>query len=160
MSFTDGHKKGCTLIELLVVLAVVGILAGIVLAALNSARVKGADTAIKTQLKNTYTEAEIFFHTYGNYTVGDQGATTCNSVAGDTGAVFANDATFMSMIKAAGNLSVPGSGLSKAWCMAVASPQGWSVSVPLKSNPAHSWCIDNRGGVIEIVGSTQAVPCQ
>ena len=44
------NKKGFTLIELLVVIAIIGILASVVLASLNSARAKGADTHYQGKL--------------------------------------------------------------------------------------------------------------
>ena len=58
---------GFTLIELLVVVAIIGVLAGIVLASLNSARDKGKGAAIKSNLKNMGPQMELAYSDNGNY---------------------------------------------------------------------------------------------
>ena len=55
------QKRGFTLIELLVVIAIIGILASVVLASLNSARAKGADAAIKSNINSARAQAELFY---------------------------------------------------------------------------------------------------
>jgi len=60
-------RSGFTLIELLVVVAIIGILASVVLASLNSARNKGKDAAIKSSLSSLRAAAEIDYDTNGNY---------------------------------------------------------------------------------------------
>jgi prepilin-type N-terminal cleavage/methylation domain-containing protein len=54
-------NRGFTLIELLVVIAIIGILSAVVLASLNSARGKGANAAIKSNLANLRAGAEMFY---------------------------------------------------------------------------------------------------
>ena len=61
---------GFTLIELLVVIAIIGVLSAVVLAALNTARNKGNDAAVKSDLSVIPTQAASYFGDNGAYSVG------------------------------------------------------------------------------------------
>jgi len=60
-------SSGFTLIELLVVVSIIGVLASVVLASLNSARAKGKDAAIKEQILQYRTLLELNKSETGSY---------------------------------------------------------------------------------------------
>ena len=63
------YKKGFTLIELLVVIAIIGILSSVVLASLNSARDKGVDAKIKSEIGQMRAGMEVIYdNNAGKYT--------------------------------------------------------------------------------------------
>lgn len=67
--FTLSLPKGFTLIELLVVIAIVGVLAAVVLLAINPARrlAQARDSGRKSDLSQLATAAQAFFTTNGRY---------------------------------------------------------------------------------------------
>lgn len=116
-------KKGFTLIELLVVVAIIGILASVVLASLNSARAKGANAAIKANLSGIRAQAEIVYdNNNGSYA----------AVCADPNVAKAMTASNT----ASGGTSV---------CTNAAGT--WVVGSPLKVAEGTStwWCVDNTG---------------
>ena len=60
-------KPGFTLIELLVVVAIIGILAGVVLVAVNSARARSRDAKRMADLKQLASALELYFLTNSTY---------------------------------------------------------------------------------------------
>lgn len=60
-------KRGFTLIELLVVVAIIGLLSSIVLASLNSARIKARDTRRMSDLREMRKALEFYYDSNGLY---------------------------------------------------------------------------------------------
>jgi len=131
-------RSGFTLIELLVVIAIIGILASVVLASLNTARGKSADAAVKADLDAIRKQAAIFSDDHNGYFTDD--TTDCAS------GMFGSDATISSAVTHAATVSG-----GTVVCIAddgdVADgtqATSWAVSVPLKTNPAQSWCVNSE----------------
>jgi prepilin-type N-terminal cleavage/methylation domain-containing protein len=61
------NQKGFTLIELLVVIAIIGLLASVVLLALNSARAKARDARRLSDLRQISTAAQMEYDSTGEY---------------------------------------------------------------------------------------------
>jgi len=115
-------NRGFTLIELLVVIAIIGILSSVVLASLNTARSKGADAAVKSNLNNVRAQAELYYDGNGNsYTGVCTGTNPGNILTGVTAAA------------AAGGGAVACNTSSTAW----------AASTALKT--AGYWCVDSTG---------------
>jgi prepilin-type N-terminal cleavage/methylation domain-containing protein len=124
-------QSGFTLIELLVVIAIIGILSSVVLASLNTARGRGADANIKSNLSNIRAQAELYFDTAGNY-----GGTT--SVCTPTAGTLFADGQIQAMIVGADSAN----GAANLNCRATAT--AWSVSSPLVGATGN-WCVSSAG---------------
>ncbi len=145
------RSRGFTLIELLVVIAIIGILSAVVLASLNTARSKGNDAAIQSNLATVETQSAIFYSTNNSYDTGTVAAVTTPSVAGCTGAgatsLFADpnvSAALAAADKAAGGAGTSYATVTKDTCGYTANLAAWIVAVPTVSATGY-WCIDSTG---------------
>jgi prepilin-type N-terminal cleavage/methylation domain-containing protein len=124
-------KRGFTLMELLVVIAIIGILASVVLASLNSARNKGADAAIKSNLNNARSQAELYYdNNSGDYTTVCSNTSPQGVVLQVAGADSANGAAAVSCD---------------------GDTNEWAISSPLVTSGFY--CVDYKGNATTTVAS-------
>ncbi|KND49163.1 MAG: hypothetical protein AB203_02080 [Parcubacteria bacterium C7867-008] len=148
-SVSSAARRGFTLIELLVVIAIIGILSSVVLASLNTARNKGADASVKSNLGEARAQAELFYDANGNKYLVAAGATT--DVCAPTGLVGGVKGIATSVTAAAaatgatytGTLANP-STATVAACHALADGSAWAASAPLKATTGY-YCVDSTG---------------
>jgi prepilin-type N-terminal cleavage/methylation domain-containing protein len=132
---TLGHIKtgrGFTLIELLVVIAIIGILSSVVLASLNTARNRGADSAVKSNLANARAEAELYYD--GNGTSG------YTNVCGTTAGMIGDNVN--AALDAQGRTVTTRDTLAES---CYSSATAWAASVPLKTDVTKGYCVDSTG---------------
>ena len=127
-------NKGFTLIELLVVIAIIGILASVVLAALSSARTKGSDAKIVSQLANMRAQAYLYTGTGTAEGISSPCATTAgtlfesaNNGLGSMLVGLNNTSTNLACGSSAGT---PINGAT--WAVAAKTSTGY-------------WCVDSNG---------------
>jgi len=134
-------KKGFTLIELLVVIAIIGILSGVVLTSLGTARNKGSDAAVKGDLDGVRSQAEIVYDNSGqSYGSTVQASGACPGAGGTTLFGDSKIASAISAAKSAGSGNVQC--VSSGSAGAVTS---WAVAANLKSTSTTFWCVDSNG---------------
>ena len=111
-------SRGFTLIELLVVIAIIGVLSSVVLASLNTARNKGNDAAVKSNLNGIRSQAELFY---------DSNSNSYASVCSD------------SNVSAAVTAAVTAGGAASCYATSTA----WGVTAKLRDGTY--WCVDSYG---------------
>jgi prepilin-type N-terminal cleavage/methylation domain-containing protein len=132
--------EGFTLIELLVVIAIIGILSAVVLASLNTARQKGQDASIQSDLNNLRSQAAIYFSANSNYSsLGSDDNSSCTDAA--AGTMFADDATMASQLSAV-NTANGGAGMS---CNVTADGSAYAASAKLVASSGSEYCVDSTG---------------
>ena len=122
-------KKGFTLIELLVVVAIIGILASVVLASLNSARAKGKDASAEASISSVRAQAEIFYSS----------TEAANSYTGICDPATNADSKKVDDLITAANKQVPAAGAFT--CI----PGTDSYTVAGTLNNTHTFCVDSTG---------------
>ena len=137
------NKKGFTLIELLVVIAIIGILSGVVLTSLSSARTKANDAKVQSQLGGIRTAAEVYYADNNNY---GTAATACNA------GMFADSKLSPYLA------DLPSYAGTYKGC--VSTGTAYAVYAMLPSSPATSgttatyWCVDSSGASKKITNIT------
>jgi type IV pilus assembly protein PilA len=133
--------KGFTLIELLVVIAIIGILASVILASLNSARQKGTDAAVKSDLENARPQAEIYYDGTSN-SYASVCTTATSAAVGGINTMLVDAAA-----KATGNPLVTAIGTAGTSTTVVChdTAAGWAAEAPLKGGGYY--CVDSSGNV-------------
>ncbi|MBP6912376.1 MAG: type II secretion system protein [Candidatus Pacebacteria bacterium] len=139
--------KGFTLLELLVVIAIIGVLASVILASLNSARSKGEDAAIKSNIKTIGTQSAIYYDANSEFyssanVFPSSSTTTCNAAN-----TFLTDPVIARAVSAIIAVRPTGSRICVLTTVTGGSSlvNAWALVFPLAQNANTYWCIDSSG---------------
>lgn len=124
-----GSRIALIIVCIFVGIAIIGILASVVLASLNSARSKGQDASIKANLSSAVAQAEIYYDTHENSYEG-----VCTSTEGIL-------SLKNSVLESVGNDVICND-----------TKMAWAMSSPLKTKNGSSWCVDSIGNNKEVLG--------
>lgn len=119
------ERRGFTLIELLVVIAIIGVLSSVVLASLNTARSKGNDAAVQSNLAGIKTQAQLYYSDNNSYT-----------------GLCTGDTTIVNQLLAADNANGADGTVT---CNVETDGTAYAVSAELVSTSGTYFCVDSTG---------------
>jgi len=137
------RNKGFTLIELLVVIAIIGILVSVVLGSLNTARDKGANAAIKSDLNTGRAQAAIYYDDAGSvYEVDDLTDSVCFNDTSSSIKGIAENITGADSKNLVGGVDCND------------DPSAWAAAAQLiGDSAAEYYCVDSAGFADNITGT-------
>lgn len=157
------YTKGFTLIELLVVIAIIGILASVVLVSLNSARKKGNDTRVISDVNQVRTQLE------SDYANGTYSGDLTSNAGTNVNALLAGAVGTSTLNTLIGDAQSNG-GILYVITTGSTGPTGYAVFGALPSyggytgsmSTTHWFCIASNGSTNQnVIGSsTLSVSCQ
>ena len=140
-------NKGFTLIELLVVIAIIGVLAAVIVPNLNSARTKGNDAAVMSNINGTRAQAALYYDDNNASYAG-----LCDTTPLPTGTKTINEALYAAQVAWGTttqalniSLSTAGDGVTFT-CHENGS--AYAIEGPLKASTTDTpvmWCLDSVG---------------
>lgn len=140
--YTRGMNRGVrgfTLIELLVVIAVIGILVGVVVASLNTSRARGANAAIKANMRTISQQIELQYLNIFQGSYGTVPHVLGSCIPGTVGSVFADNTVQRALAELQKQSGV------MPTCVSTLSQ--WAVATQLKTPEGSNtyWCIETEG---------------
>jgi prepilin-type N-terminal cleavage/methylation domain-containing protein len=151
--------RAFTLIELLVVIAIIGILSGVVIVNLNSARQKGQDAAIKNQVAQIRSSAIVYQDDNNNFsTVNITPSVTASAAKCSTAdTVFASSGITAAITGITGNAgSAPNCAFGTV-SNASGLAASWVLFSSLRSSASNFWCVDSSGNAKVATTKTTAI---
>ena len=143
-------QRGFTLIELLVVMAIIGILAGIILASLGSVRSGATDAKVKGQVSQMRSQAELYSGTGSAFPLA-----ACPNPGAAPNTLFDTSSGGL------GNL-LGGLTLANTRCASAAgqprSGAAWAVSASLNT-AGQFWCADSTGASKQTAAHISTTVC-
>lgn len=137
----DNLNRGLTLIELMVVIAIIGLLASIVLASLNTSRNRAANSAIVSNMQTIVSTANLYYSNTDSYGTAFLARSTAGYCVG--GAHADPDIFDDPKVQEALNVSIALNPSANPGCAVGPSGQTWAVSMPLKGGGY--WCVSSSG---------------
>ena len=144
-------RKGFTLIELLVVIAIIGILSSVVLASLNTARSKGTDAKLQSELRAVSVNAELFYDSNNSYGTVHPSGGSCASGSLWTATTPTNVAAIVTDLTGAVNGVDP---------VCYSSGTAYAISHQMTASTTQHFCVDSTGkaGLFNNPASTTNCP--